>query len=341
MNNIFVTGSAGFIGYHICKKLIEKKLNVIGFDNFNDYYDVKLKYARIDKLDQFSKNNKNNWRFFKGDLVDKELIEKIFSEKKIDVVINMAAQAGVRYSIENPSCYVNSNLVGFCNLLEICRKFQIKNFLYASSSSVYGGNMKYPFSEKDNVNHPVSLYAATKKANELIAHSYSNLFNLPSTGLRLFTVYGPYGRPDMAPMLFANAIVKGTPINLFNHGQMYRDFTFVEDVAEIICKLINKPATSSNEFDKKSPDPSSSWCPHRIFNIGNNNPILLLDFVKTLERELGRKAIIKNTDMQPGDVIKTSASTNLLEEWIGIQTKTSLETGIKLFINWFQDYYKI
>ncbi len=341
MKNIFVTGSAGFVGYHICKKLIEKKHNVIGFDNCNDYYDVSLKYSRLEILNQVSQNHEKNWKFFKGDLVDKEFIEKIFSETKIDVVINMAAQAGVRYSIKNPSCYVNTNLVGFCNLLEICRKFKIKNFLYASSSSVYGGNMKYPFSEEDNVSHPVSLYAATKKSNELIAHSYSNLFNIPCTGLRLFTVYGAFGRPDMAPMLFANSIVKGISLNLFNGGEMYRDFTFVEDVAETICKLIEKPATSSKNFDKKDPDPSSSWCPHRIFNIGNNNPILLLDFVKTLEKELGRKAIIKNYPMQPGDLIKTSASTKLLEEWIGTQRKTSLEKGIKIFINWFKEYYKI
>ncbi len=341
MKNILVTGAAGFIGYQICKKLIQTNNQIIGLDNLNSYYDTSLKYARLGKLDDYSKTNKSNWKFIKGELIKEDQLEKIFKEFKVDTVINMAAQAGVRYSIENPNSYLNSNLIGFANILEMCRKFDIDNLIYASSSSVYGGNIKYPYSEKDQVNHPISLYAATKKSNELMAHSYSHLFGIPCTGLRFFTVYGPWGRPDMAPMIFTKAILEGKPIKLFNSGNMYRDFTFVEDITEIFEELIAKPATENKNFNRESPDPSTSWCPHRIFNIGNNQPILISDFIKMLEEELGLKAIINNYKMQPGDIEKTTAEISLIRDWVGYKTKTSINEGIKKFLFWYKEYYGI
>ncbi len=340
MKNILVTGAAGFIGYHICKRLLKTNNHLIGLDNLNNYYDNSLKYARLDELNNYSKRINLNWKFIEGDLIKEKQLDKIFREFKIDTVINMAAQAGVRYSIKNPNAYLSSNLIGFTNILEMCRKYHINNLIYASSSSVYGGNIKYPYSEKDEVNHPISLYAATKKSNELMAHSYSHLFGIPCTGLRFFTVYGPWGRPDMAPMIFTKAILEGKPIKLFNSGNMYRDFTFVEDISEIFEDLVAKPAVKNNNFNKKLPDPATSWCPHRIFNIGNNKPILISNFIKILEKELGLKAILENHKMQPGDIKKTTAEISLIRDWVGYKPKTALNEGIKKFIYWYKEYYR-
>ena len=286
---ILVTGAAGFIGYHISKRLIKSRIKVIGFDNLNNYYDSNLKKSRLDDL---TKDNlaKGNWEFTKGNLEDKEILNSIFLKFKPNIVIHLAAQAGVRYSIENPQSYINSNLVGFANILEMCRIHKISNLLYASSSSVYGGNKKIPFCETDQTNHPVSLYAATKKANELMAHTYSHLYDIPATGLRFFTVYGPWGRPDMSPMIFAKAILNNQPIRIFNNGEMSRDFTYIDDITEIIYRLIDKPATNNKFFNFNNPDPGSSWCKHRIFNIGNSNKIKLMDFINEIENSLGLKA---------------------------------------------------
>ncbi len=338
---ILVTGCAGFIGYHLCKKLIPTRCKVIGIDNLNNYYEKKLKLDRLKKLNDSIKNSKNNWYFFECDICDKENLNIIFSKFKPQIVIHLAAQAGVRYSITNPNAYVNSNLLGFTNLLESIRNNKVQNFLYASSSSVYGGNSKIPFSENDNVDHPVSLYAATKKANELIAHSYSHLYKIPSTGMRFFTVYGPWGRPDMAPMLFTKAILAKDTLQVFNKGDMQRDFTYIDDVVEIIIKLIEKPATPNLNFNSCNPDPKTSWAPHRIFNIGNSNPIQLMDFIKVLEKEIGVEANIEFKEMQAGDVKTTFADTAALENWIGIKPSTNIKNGIKEFIRWYRNYYLI
>ncbi len=338
--NILITGAAGFIGYHISRKLIAEGFYVCGLDNLNDYYEVDLKEERLKKTQNFSEAHKNRWKFIKGDLQDKKLLEKIFKDYKPSIVINLAAQAGVRYSITNPSAYINSNIVGFGNLLECCRDFKIENLLYASSSSVYGGNTKTPFKETDSTNHPISLYAATKRSNELMAHTYSHLYNIPSIGLRFFTVYGPWGRPDMAPMIFAKAILTREPIKVFNKGYMSRSFTYINDVIEIIYKLINKPATPNSNFDRNNPDPSTSWNNHRIFNLGNENTIELLEFIQLLENELGIKSLRNYEDMQPGDVQNTSADCSSLKDWIGEFKYTSAKIGIEHFINWYKDYYK-
>ncbi|MDC3165174.1 NAD-dependent epimerase/dehydratase family protein, partial [Prochlorococcus sp. AH-716-F10] len=265
---IFVTGAAGFIGFHISKKLISNQIKVIGFDNLNSYYDVNLKRSRLKEIEKLSKNFKG-WKFLKGDLIEKDLLLNYFEKYRPNIVIHLAAQAGVRHSLENPDAYIQSNIVGFNNILECCKKYPVEHFLYASSSSVYGGNQKIPFSEKDAVDHPVSLYAATKRSNELIAHSYSHLFRIPSTSMRFFTVYGPWGRPDMAPMIFTNSIIKKEPIMIFNKGNMSRDFTYIDDVTEVIYRLLKKPPLTSTTFDKNNPDKSISWAPHRILNIGN------------------------------------------------------------------------
>ena len=334
-----VTGAAGFVGSHLSKKLIENNFKVIGFDNLNNYYDLNLKKARLDEINSFAGKYKNKWNFIFGELDDKEIIYEIFKKYSPNLVIHLAAQAGVRYSIQNPFSYVNSNLVGFINILEACRLIKIDHLIYASSSSVYGGNEKIPYSEIDQVNHPISLYAATKKSNELIAHSYSHLFNIPCTGLRLFTVYGPWGRPDMAPMIFTKSILEKKPIKIFNHGKMWRDFTYIDDVINSIMGIVKKPALSNKAFNKKNPDPSTSWAPYRIFNIGNSSSIKLTKFISILEQELGIKAIKLFEDLEPGDVISTKADTNSIEEWIGYRPKTSLEKGIKLFVNWYKDFY--
>ena len=267
---VLVTGAAGFIGYHFCQRLLNEGFDVIGLDNLNSYYDVKLKEKRINLLEKKAKNNNSNWTFSKADLIDKDFLKNIFISQKPTIVFNLAAQAGVRYSLNNPSAYINSNILGFHNLIELCKDYSVENFIYASSSSVYGGNKKIPFSEKDAVDHPVSLYAATKRTNELIAHSYSHLFGLPCIGLRFFTVYGPWGRPDMAPIIFAKAIVEKKPINIFNNGDMYRDFTYIDDVIETMFRLIDKPARKNSHYSDESLNPSESWAPYRIFNVGNS-----------------------------------------------------------------------
>ena len=317
---------------------MESGYQVIGLDNINDYYDVNLKNARINDLkchftaEQFT--------FIKADLCKTELLKSIFERYNFYAVINLAAQAGVRYSLQNPQAYVNSNLVGFVNILENCRHSKISNLIYASSSSVYGNNQKLPFDEDDPVNHPISLYAATKKSNELLAHSYSHLFSLPTTGLRFFTVYGPWGRPDMAMYLFAEAILKGEPIRLFNNGNMLRDFTYVDDVAESIVRLCEKPANSNKIWDPMHPKPSTSSAPYNIFNIGNNSPVLLLDVVDKMEKILQKKAIVKNEVMQPGDVPATFADVKKLFDSVQFNPKTSLDEGLNKFLNWYLSYTK-
>ncbi len=336
---IFVTGAAGFIGFHLCIELLKKNLRIVALDNINSYYDINLKKDRLEEIKLCEKNTKGSFFFIKGDLEDKPLINKIFAEYKPKIVIHLAAQAGVRYSLKNPEAYIQSNIVGFINILEGCREYKLEHLLYASSSSVYGGNTKTPFSETDSVEHPVSLYAATKRSNELIAHSYSHLFNIPSTGMRFFTVYGPWGRPDMAPMLFTKAISKGKPIKIFNNGQMSRDFTYVGDIVEAIFKLIKIPPKVSKEFNRSNPDRSKSWAAHRILNIGNSCPINLMEFINIIEKELRIEAIKSFEPMQPGDVEKTYADTIELEKLINYHPKTKLEEGIKKFIKWYQEYY--
>ncbi len=335
---ILVTGAAGFIGFHICKRLVLNGDEVIGFDNLNSYYDTNLKKARLNILKKYKKN----WKFIKLDIEKEEYkIKEIFDKFRPNIVIHLAAQAGVRYSLENPKAYIKANLNGFYNIIEYSRLFEIRNFIYASSSSVYGGNTKVPFVEKDSTNHPVSIYAATKRSNELIAHSYSHLYSLPCTGLRFFTVYGPWGRPDMAPMIFAKAIYAKQPIKIFNNGNMSRDFTYIDDAVESIFKLIDKPAISDEQFNKNDPDPSKSWAPYQIVNIGNSNPINLMMFIKSLEKEIGQDAIKIFEPMQNGDIEKTYADTNLMQEIIGLYSTTNLQSGIKKFISWYKDFYKI
>ena len=336
---ILVTGAAGFIGFHLCKKLIENQIEVIGLDNINNYYDVNLKLNRIKYLNTISCKNKKLFKFIEGDLINNDDLLKIF-DSQITCVINLAAQAGVRYSIENPGAYVQSNLVGFCNLIEISKNYDVKHFIYASSSSVYGGNKKIPFSESDNVDHPISLYAATKKSNELIAHTYSHLFNLPTTGLRFFTVYGPWGRPDMALFKFTDLILKNKPIQVFNYGKMTRDFTYIDDVVESIFRLIQKAPSGENYSKNKNYNSSNSWSPYRIFNIGNSQPTNLNDYIRAIEKNLNKKAEIILEKMQPGDVEKTFANTESLENWINFKPNTTIEDGIKSFIGWYLSYYK-
>jgi UDP-glucuronate 4-epimerase len=336
---ILITGAAGFIGFHLCKKLIAKQIEVIGLDNLNSYYDVNLKINRIKYLNNKSRDNKKIFTFIEGDLTNNDILLKIF-DSQITCVINLAAQAGVRYSIENPDAYVQSNLVGFCNLIEISKKYNVKHFMYASSSSVYGGNKKLPFSESDNVDHPISLYAATKKSNELIAHTYSHLFKLPTTGLRFFTVYGPWGRPDMALFKFTDLIFHNKPIHVFNYGKMTRDFTYIDDVVESIFRLIDKAPSEENYNKNKVYNSSNSWAPYKIFNIGNSNPTNLNDYIKAIEKNLNKKADIILEEMQPGDVEKTYANTESLEKWIQFKPKTTIDDGIKSFISWYLSYYK-
>ncbi len=332
-----VTGAAGFIGFHLCKRLLMEGEKVIGIDSMNDYYDINLKKARLDLLYKLSTNN---FFFEKEKLENKKNIFNIFKLRKPKNVINLAAQAGVRYSIENPEAYLNSNLVGFINILEACRYNDVDHFVYASSSSVYGGNVNMPFSEKDSVDHPVSLYAATKKSNELIAHSYSHLYGIPSTGLRFFTVYGPWGRPDMALFIFTKSIISSKAIDIFNNGNMIRDFTYIEDIIESLCRVIRKPPKPNQNYDRRNIDPSSSWSPHKVFNIGNSNPVPLMRFVEALEDALGKKAIKNFLPLQLGDVASTHADTKLLENWINFKPNTSIEIGIRNFVNWYQEFYK-
>ena len=339
--SILVTGAAGFIGFHICKKLIQDGNHVIAIDNLNDYYDPNLKKNRIKELINISGKNENLFNFMKVDLVSSNNLEQIFSShndknSKISIVIHLAAQAGVRYSIENPSAYVQSNLVGFCNIIEIAKKYNVEHFFYASSSSVYGGNKKLPFEELDNVDKPISLYAATKKSNELIAYTYSHLFNLPTTGLRFFTVYGPWGRPDMALFKFTDLIMSNKPIRVFNYGDMLRDFTYIDDVVTSIIFLIKKRSEAKHNLTKND----SQNIPYKIFNIGNSRPTKLTDYIKSIESNLGKKAKIILEKMQPGDVEATYANTKYLEEYINFKPNTSIEKGIKQFIEWYLEYYK-
>lgn len=334
--NILVTGAAGFIGSALVKRLLKDGNSVVGIDNLNSYYSVNLKKDRLKEIKKIQYNSNSDWTFVEQDIADKAII-KIFKKYQFNVVVNLAAQAGVRYSLENPMAYVKSNLDGFVNILEACRENKVSNFIYASSSSVYGNNGLFPYSERHKVDHPISLYAATKKANELLAHSYSHLYNIPSTGLRFFTVYGPWGRPDMAPMLFTKAILTEEKIKVFNNGKNFRDFTYIDDVVDSIIKCCEKPAMKNKNFDRLNPDPSSSFAAHRIFNIGNSSPVNVMDFIKILENFLNKKAKIEFYPEQPGDVIKTGADTSLIEEWINYSPSTSLENGIKFFTDWYKN----
>jgi UDP-glucuronate 4-epimerase len=336
---ILVTGSAGFIGFHLSKNLLINNKSVVGFDNLNNYYTKQLKLSRIDEIKNVSSIKKINFDFVEGDLKNKEFLLKLFKLYQPKIVVHLAAQAGVRYSIQNPLSYVESNLIGFSNILECCKEFSIENFIFASSSSVYGGNKKIPFKEEDTVDHPISLYAATKKSNEVIAHSYSHLFGLPCTGLRFFTVYGPWGRPDMAPMIFTKSILEKKPIKIFNFGNMTRDFTYIDDVIEILMRLINKPATKNNNFDFSNPSSCSSWAPYKIFNISNNKPIKLIDFIKEIESNLGIEAIKQYEAIQPGDVKATYGDIDKIIAWTGYTPKVNISEGVKKFINWYKDYY--
>ena len=338
---ILVTGSAGFIGFHVSRELIKDGHSVTGIDNFNDYYDVNLKIERNKYLKNYAKERNTNFKVFKVNLTDYDSLNQIFTEQNFDKVVHLAAQAGVRYSISNPFKYIQSNILGFANILELCKIKEIKHLLYASSSSVYGGNKNIPFSEKDNVDHPISLYAASKKSNELMAHTYSHLFNLPTTGLRFFTVYGPWGRPDMALFLFTEKILKNEKIQVFNNGDMLRDFTYIDDIVESIKKLIFKIPTKNNNFNFNNLDPSESWAPYKIFNIGNSNPINLMEYIQEIEINLKKKASKEFLPLQPGDVPTTSSNCDSLRNWIGYKPSTNIKDGINKFINWYKDFYKI
>ncbi len=338
---VLVTGAAGFIGAAFIEHLLKNGKRVIGIDNLNSYYSPSLKLARLKEIEKSSIDSTGEWQFKQIDIEDNKKLLEVFAREKPKIVVNLAAQAGVRYSLENPLAYINSNLVGFGNILEGCRKYEIENLLYASSSSVYGGNRNLPFNEKQLVNHPVSLYAATKKSNELMAHAYSHLYGLPATGLRFFTVYGPWGRPDMAPMIFAKAILKKMPIKVFNHGQMQRDFTYISDITEGLIRCCQKPATPNSNFDFMNPDPATAAAPHRIFNIGNSKPTELLRFIEVLEEALGQKAIKDFQPIQPGDVIATAADTKALEEWIDFRPSTPIEVGVQRFASWYRKYFAI
>ena len=333
---ILVTGAAGFIGMTTALRLLARGDIVVGLDNLNDYYEVSLKENRLARLTPHP-----NFRFVKLDVADRAGMEALFAAERFDKVIHLAAQAGVRYSIKNPHAYVDSNLVGFINILEGCRHHQVKHLVYASSSSVYGGNTKMPFSEHDSVDHPVSLYAATKKANELMAHTYSHLYGLPTTGLRFFTVYGPWGRPDMALFLFTKAILEGRPIDVFNHGNMQRDFTYVDDIVEGVIRLMDKDATANPAYDAIAADPATSNVPYRVFNIGNHNPVPLLDFIGAIENALGQTAEKRLLPMQDGDVPATYADTALLDDWVGFAPATPISEGVARFVAWYRDYYKV
>ncbi len=338
---ILVTGASGFIGFHLCKYLLNRKIDIVGIDNFNSYYDTSLKRARAEELYKISRKENLSFKILEDDIADNVAIDKLFKNFKPRKVVNLAAQAGVRYSIENPSAYIQSNIVGFGNILEACRHNKIEHLIYASSSSVYGGNTKIPFSEKQGVDHPVSLYAASKKTNELMAHTYSHLYSLPCTGLRFFTVYGPWGRPDMALFLFTKAIIEGNPINVFNNGDMIRDFTYIDDIVESLFRLLNKKPTADLSFKTDNPSPESSWAPYRIFNIGNSCPTPLNNYIKTIENELGIKAKRVSLPMQQGDVRVTSADCKELSDWIGFKPNTSINDGIRKFINWYKKYYSL
>lgn len=332
---ILVTGAAGFIGFHLSKKLLGMGYSVVGIDNLNDYYDVNLKKARLEILKESAE-----FSFHPIDLTDKEAIDALFANFSFPFVVNLAAQAGVRYSIQNPYAYLNSNLTGFLNILEACRHNKVQHLVYASSSSVYGANKAMPFSVHNNVDHPLSLYAATKKSNELMAHTYSTLYQLPTTGLRFFTVYGPWGRPDMALFLFTKAILEGKPIDVYNHGKMKRDFTYVDDIVEAISRLVAKPTTPNPQWDGYHPDPATSFAPYRIFNIGNNKPVELLRYIEIIEECTGKKAIKNFMPLQDGDVPETFADVAELMRAVDFKPDTPIEKGVKNFVDWYRSFYK-
>ncbi len=336
MKKILVTGSAGFIGYSLCSKLLERGDFVVGVDNHNDYYDPKIKESRVKILNKFS-----NYIHEKIDLCDQHNLKRVFEENNIYKVVNLAAQAGVRYSIENPLAYINSNIVGFANMLENCRNYDIEHLVYASTSSVYGANTKMPFSEHDSTNHQLSVYAASKKSNEVMSHSYSYLYNLPTTGLRFFTVYGPWGRPDMALFKFTKAIIEGKPIDVFNNGNHTRDFTYIDDIVKGVIKTLDNPAISNDNWDSDKPDAASSNAPWKIYNIGNNKPVELMDYIHALENALGKKANINYLPLQAGDVPNTYASVDNLQKKFNYKPSTSISEGICNFVKWYKEYYKI
>lgn len=336
MSKILVTGSAGFIGFHVSRRLLAMGHEVVGLDNVNDYYSVQLKNDRLAQLEP-----QRGFRFHKLELADLPSIARLFEAERFQFVVHLAAQAGVRYSITNPSAYINSNLVGFGGILEGCRHTQVGHLLYASSSSVYGANTLMPFSVHHNVDHPLSLYAATKKANELMAHTYSSLYGLPTTGLRFFTVYGPWGRPDMAMFLFTKAILAGRPIDVFNHGKMRRDFTYIDDIVEAIVRLIDRPAQPNPAWSGDRPDPGTSRAPYKVYNIGNNRPVELMYLIETLERCLGRKATKNLLPLQPGDVPETYADVDDLMRDVGFRPSTSIEDGLAAFVRWYKSYHGV
>jgi UDP-glucuronate 4-epimerase len=337
---ILLTGAAGFIGMTTTLRLLARGDEVVGLDNLNDYYEVSLKHNRLARL-QAHEHAHKNFRFVQIDVADRDGMAKLFATEKFDRVIHLAAQAGVRYSLQNPHAYIDSNIVGFMNVLEGCRHSAVQHLVYASSSSVYGGHTKMPFSEHDSVDHPVSMYAATKKANELMAHTYSHLFRLPTTGLRFFTVYGPWGRPDMALFLFTKAILEGRAIDVFNHGKMQRDFTFVDDIVEGVIRVMDRPAEPNPHYSSDVPDPGTSNAPFRVFNIGNHNPVQLLDYIGGIEAALGMKAKMNMLPLQDGDVPATHADVDALRDWVGFAPATDVRTGIARFVAWYRDYYKV
>ncbi|MBN9076862.1 MAG: capsular biosynthesis protein CpsI [Rhizobiales bacterium 65-79] len=333
---VLVTGAAGFIGSFVAHRLLDRGDEVVGLDNISDYYDPKLKLARLARLEA-----RNGFRFLRQDIAAGDEMKKLFAENRFDTVIHLAAQAGVRHSIENPGAYAQSNLVGFTNIIEGCRHSGVKHLVFASSSSVYGANEKLPFSVSDNVDHPVSFYAATKKANELMAHSYAHLYRLPVTGLRFFTVYGPWGRPDMALFQFVRSILAGEPIDVFNHGRHMRDFTYIDDIAEGVVRVADRIATPSDRWDPKAPDPAISSAPYRLYNIGNNRPVRLLDFIAAIEKALGKKAKMNMLPLQKGDVEATYADIEALREAVGFSPSTPIEEGIGRFVEWYRGYYGV
>jgi UDP-glucuronate 4-epimerase len=335
-NNVLVTGAAGFIGYHLCQQLLKNDVQITGIDNLNSYYDVGLKQARLDNILPAP-----NFKFTKLEMADRTAIAQLFEANRFDVVVNLAAQAGVRYSLENPGAYVDSNLVGFVNILEGCRHSGVKHLVFASSSSVYGANTKMPFSVHHNVDHPVSLYAATKKSNELMAHTYSHIFELCCTGLRFFTVYGPWGRPDMALFLFTKAILENRPIKVFNHGKMQRDFTYIDDIVEGVIRVMGRLPEPNTEWRGDDPDPGTSYAPYKIYNIGNNNPVELIEFIEVIETALNRKAQKEFLELQPGDVPATYADVDDLVADVGFKPRTPIASGIQRFVDWYREYYGV